>query len=174
MAVGGRLVGVGVGCCGLGVAVGPAVPDVGVGLAGGETGPSPVGMSSSVPMWIMLLVRPFRSLIAWTVVPKRLAMWLSVSPACTTWVLYGGVGLATGVGVSVGTGSGVSVGVAVSVGVEVAVCVAVAVKVGTRVLVGVGVGLRAPVIRDPREQPSDPSTRAARTMNTKAVLRLMI
>lgn len=84
MAVGGGFVGVAVGCCGRGVDVGAVVPDVGVAVAGGETGLSPDGMRSCCPMVIMSLVKPFNSLTASAVVPKRLAMLLSVSPAWTT------------------------------------------------------------------------------------------
>lgn len=86
MAVGGRLVGVAVGCGGLGVAVGPLVPDVGVGCAGGDTGFSPDGMRSCCPMLIIVLVRPLSSMMAAVVVAYRLAMALNVSPAWTTYV----------------------------------------------------------------------------------------
>jgi hypothetical protein len=71
------------------VAVGAEAPVVGVAaagavLVGGGPGFSPVGMSSSVPMLIMVLVRLFNSMMACAVVPKRIAIALSVSPGCTT------------------------------------------------------------------------------------------
>jgi hypothetical protein len=78
------------------------------------------------------------------------------------------------VSVAVGEAGAVSVGSAVSVGVAVAVWVAVEVKVGTKLLVGVGVGADAPTMREPKEQPSVPSTSMARTNMIEAVLRLMI
>jgi hypothetical protein len=76
--------------------------------------------------------------------------------------------------VLVGVGGGVSVATGVSVGVEVAVEVAVAVKVATRPLVGVGVGGAAPVMSEPSEHPSVPSTKTEIKNMTRAVLLLIV
>ena len=48
------------------------------------------------------------------------------------------------------------------------------VKVGTKVLVGVGVGVDAPMIKEPMEQPRVPDTSIARISMIEAVLLLMI
>lgn len=84
------------------------------------------------------------------------------------------MGLAVGVWVAVGVAGGVSVAMGVSVGVQVGVDVAVAVKVGTRPLVGVGLGLALPMMSEPREHPSVPSTRTDMTNMSEAVLPLIV
>lgn len=90
-----------------GVDVGVCVPGgvtVNVGEGEGVVGVTPsIDMSSSCPGVIRLqLGSALRVQIASAVVPYRVAMPVSVSPGCTTWVIgaYVGVGLATGVGVA--------------------------------------------------------------------------
>lgn len=77
-------VGDGGGDCGRGVEVGVAPACGGDGFGGGDTELPEEGMRSSVPMLIIVLVIPLASMIACEVVPKRIAMLLSVSPAWTT------------------------------------------------------------------------------------------
>jgi hypothetical protein len=174
VAVAGGVVGVGGGGGGCRVEVGAAPVWVDVGFGGGDTELPLVGMMSFIPMLIIELLSPLASMIACTVTPYWAAMLLSVSPACTTWVTYAGVGVAVGGGVAVAVGGGVSVGIGVSVGMGVTVEVAVAVKVAIRPMVGVAVGGAAPVTSEPSEHPRLPTMRTRISINRGAVLALMV